>query len=188
MAMMMQHKKIIFEFLTVFFLFIKSRLISHSIYIFISVLIGYFLVDIISLGDLKPIIGTLQNISAAVFTLAGIWIAYSYPQAIASYTSPKTVTIIPNDETKRIENLVLIVLTSAFVISSLLIENMLYLLVYKSFKNHAFIHNLNILAIASIFYLSFIQIKAVFIVMITNISFVNELHSKKTEREASDDL
>ncbi len=93
MVIIMQHKNIIFEFLTVFFLFIKSRLISHSIYIFISVVIGYYLVDIISLGDLKPIIGTLQNISAAVFTLAGIWIAYSYPQAIASYTQGERMSV-----------------------------------------------------------------------------------------------
>lgn len=184
----MQHKNNFYEFLTAFLLFARSRVISHSAYIGISILIGYYLVEIISLSDLKPIIGTLQNIAAAVFALAGIWIAYSYPQAIAAYTSPTTVTVIPNNETKRIENLVLIVLTSAFVISSLLIANMLYLLLYKSINNTLIIHKLNIIAIASVFYLSFLQIKAVFIVMITNISFVNELHSKKTENEANNDL
>lgn len=176
------------EVLKAFLIFIKSRIVPHSFYIVTSLALGYFLVDNVTLGDLKPIMGTLQNIAAAVFTLAGIWIAYSYPQAIAAYTSPNSVSVIPTDETKRIENLVLIVLTSAFVISSLLLINMLYLLVYKSISDLSTLHLLKLLGISSVFYLVFLQLKAIFIVMITNVSFVNELHDKKTEKDANDDL
>ncbi|WP_060587082.1 hypothetical protein [Aeromonas schubertii] len=176
------------EVLIAFFIFIKSRIVLHSFYIIASLALGYHLVDNVSLADLKPIMGTLQNIAAAVFTLAGIWIAYSYPQAIAAYTSPSSVKVIPTDETKRIENLVLIVLTSAFVISSLLLINMLYLLVYKTISDLNSLHILKMLGVSSVFYLSFLQLKAIFIVMITNILFVNELHHKKTEKDANDDL
>ncbi|MFQ6371231.1 hypothetical protein [Shewanella sp. YIC-542] len=179
------HRK---EVLKAFFIFLKSRLLPHSLYIVISLVIGYCLVGHISLVDLRPIMSTLQNIAAAVFTLAGIWIAYSYPQAISAYTSPSTVSVIPTDETKRIENLVLIVLTSAFVISSLLFFNVFYLLVYKSDLIANYRHLLKIVGISSVFYLAFLQLKAIFIVMVTNISFVNELHAKKTEKDANDDL
>lgn len=176
------------EVLRAFIIFIKSRVATHILYIGVAMLIGFGLVDSILLNDLKPIMGTLQNASAALFTLAGIWIAYSYPRAISAYTSPNTVNVIPSDETKRIENLVLIVLTSAFVLSSLLIINILYLLIYKTVKNIEVLHFLKIFGISSIFYLIFLQLKAIFIVMITNISFVNELHHKKTENDANQDL
>ncbi|MGK0411391.1 MAG: hypothetical protein ACJASB_003592 [Shewanella psychromarinicola] len=176
------------EVVKAFFIFIKSRLIPHSFYIASSLALGYYLVDNVSLSELKPIMGTLQNIAAAVFTLAGIWIAYSYPQAIAAYTSPSTVSVIPTDETKRIENLVLIVLTSAFVIASLLLINIFYLLVYKSVSDVNALYVLKVLGISSVFYLVFLQLKAIFTVMITNVSFVNELHNKKTEKVANDDL
>ncbi|QIY07827.1 hypothetical protein FOC33_02085 [Plesiomonas shigelloides] len=176
------------ELLMAFFTFIKSRITLHSFYIIASLVLGYHLVDNISLADVKPIMGTLQNIAAAVFTLAGIWIAYSYPQAIAAYTSPNSVKVIPTDETKRIENLVLIVLTSAFVISSLLLINIFYLLIYKSISDLDNLHILKMLGISSVFYLAFLQLKAIFIVMITNVAFVNELHHKKTEKDANDDL
>jgi hypothetical protein len=184
----MQLKTKNLEVMKAFLIFIKSRFIPHSVYILVSLALGFFLVDKVLLGDLKPIMGTLQNIAAAVFTLAGIWIAYSYPQAIAAYTSPSSVKIIPTDETKRIENLVLIVLTSAFVISSLLLINMFYLLVYKIISDLDSLHTLKALGISSIFYLVFLQLKAIFIIMITNVSFVNELHAKKTEKVANDDL
>ncbi|WP_406609291.1 hypothetical protein [Agarivorans sp. JK6] len=176
------------ELLKALFIFLKSRITLHFVYIAISLILGYHLVNIVSLGDLKPIMGTLQNIAAAVFTLAGIWIAYSYPQAISAYTSPSTVSIIPTDETKRIENLVLIVLTSAFVISSLLFINIFHLLIYKATINPEARNFLKLLGISSVFYLAFLQLKAIFIVMITNVSFVNELHDKKTEKDANDDL
>ncbi|PVZ70361.1 hypothetical protein [Pelagibaculum spongiae] len=176
------------EVLKTLLIFIKSRIIPHSLYVVASLALGYYLVDNVSLGDLKPIMSTLQNIAAAVFTLAGIWIAYSYPQAIAAYTSPSSVSVIATDETKRIENLVLIVLTSAFVISSLLLINMIYLLFYKSISDLNSLYILRLLGISSVFYLVFLQLKAIFIVMITNVSFVNELHHKKTEKDANDDL
>ncbi|WP_396586377.1 hypothetical protein [Bermanella sp. R86510] len=131
---------------------------------------------------------TLQNLSAAVFTLAGIWIAYSYPQAISAYTSPNSVKVIPTDETKRIENLVLIVLTSAFVISSLLIFNFLYLLFSKTVFYVSHREVFKVIGITSICYLSFLQLKAIATVMVTNIAFVNELHGKRTEKIANDDL
>jgi hypothetical protein len=176
------------EFVMLIFDFLKSRVVSHSCYIIGGLIIGWFVSEGITLTDLEPIMTTLKNLSASVFTLAGIWIAYSYPQAISAYTSPSSVKLIPTDETKRIENLVLIVLTSAFVISSLLVFNFLYLIFSETFLyiNHR--EAFKLVGVASISYIAFLQLKAVFTVMITNIAFVNELHGKRTEKIANDDL
>lgn len=176
------------EFALLMLVFFRSRVTSHSIYIFIGLFFGWFLSGSVTLMDLRPIMSTLQNLSAAVFTLAGIWIAYSYPQAISAYTSPNSVKVIPTDETKRIENLVLIVLTSAFVISSLLIFNFLYLVFSKTAFYSIYREIFKITGVASICYVSFLQLKAIFTVMVTNIAFVNELHGKRTEKIANDDL
>ncbi|WP_298448840.1 hypothetical protein [uncultured Marinobacter sp.] len=176
------------EFVILIFDFLKSRVASHSCYMIFGIFVGWLISDGITLIDLEPIMATLKNLSAAVFTLAGIWIAYSYPQAISAYTSPSSVKLMPTDETKRIESLVLIVLTSAFVISSLLVFNFVYLIFFKTllYANHR--EAFKILGVASISYMAFLQLKAVFTVMVTNIAFVNELHGKRTERIANDDL
>jgi len=176
------------KFVMLMFDFLKSRAISHSCYIILGLIVGWLISDNITLVDLDPIMTTLKNLSAAVFTLAGIWIAYSYPQAISAYTSPSSVKLIPTDETKRIENLVLIVLTSAFVISSLLVFNFLYLLFSETLLYKTYRGSFKLVGVASISYIAFLQLKAVFTVMVTNIAFVNELHGKRTEKIANDDL
>ena len=127
--------------LSLIFSFLRSRFFSHSLYVVFALFLGFSLFDHVGLNSLSPVLSKLQNLSAAVFTLSGIWVAYSYPQAISAYTSPDTVKVIPTDETKRIENLVLIIITSAYVISSLLIFDFMYLLlrdseVYKEFRMH----------------------------------------------------
>ncbi len=168
--------------------FFKGRLYYHFGYLLVSVSLAYVTVDKVPLSELAPVIGTLQNISAAVFTLAGIWVAYSYPQAIAAYTSPGQVKIIPTDETKRIEGLVMIILTSAVVLCILLFHNLAFVLLGKTIINVESRWLLKLIGMSSIFYASFLQLKAISTVMITNVFFVNELHHKKTEREAHKDL
>lgn len=168
--------------------FIKSRFALHSIYIAFSFVVGTISVDSIGFNTLSPVINTLQNMSAAVFTLAGIWIAYSYPEAISAYTSPDTVTLIPTDKTRRIENLVLIVLTSAFVIISLLVFNLLSVFLSSAITNPDLRIYLKSSGLSFVVYMSLIQAKAVIVIMTTNIAFINELHGKKVELEANNDL
>ncbi|MUK79014.1 hypothetical protein GNP84_19230 [Aliivibrio fischeri] len=169
-------------------LFVLSRFVRHSIYLIFALGVAFIAVDTLAISDLSPILNTLQNISAAVFTLAGIWIAYSYPEAISAYTNPDKVILASGDETKRIENLVLIILTSAFVIIGILAFNMSVVLIQPLdyVQEHKFIFKL--LAVTSVVYLAVIQVIAILTVMFTNIQFVNELHKKNTEKLANKDL
>jgi hypothetical protein len=168
--------------------FFMSRLARHSVYLLGAFVIAYCTSDKLAISALSAVLGTLQNISAAVFTLAGIWIAYSYPQAISAYTNPDKVMVINSDETKRIENLVLIILTSAYVIIGILAFNMSVVMIQPTdfVQLHKSIFKL--LAITAVVYLVFIQVVAILTVMLTNIQFVNELHKKKTEKRANEDL
>lgn len=168
--------------------FLISRILTHVVYLFLGFLVSWFITNDLIYSDLRPIIGSLQIISPAVFTLAGIWIAYSYPEAISAFTSPSTIKLMPTDGTKRIENLVLIVLTSAFVISSLLVFDLLYMIIprFAFYSESHFWWKL--FGVAFVLYLCILQLRAIFTVMITNVEFVNELHKKKTEKSANDDL
>ena len=166
-----------------------KRLIIQTVFIIISVVIACFTFRYVEVIDLKNVLSTLQNISAAVFTLAGIWIAYIYPEAITAFTNPEKVSLIKGtDKTKRIENLVLIILTSAFVIVSILLFNLSNML----FKNIPFIlENKDLfkgISISFVLYLSLNQTKAVMSIMVSNIDFVNELHKNKTDQEANNEL
>ena len=167
---------------------LKSKFLPHSICLAISLIAGYVFSDVISITALNPTVGLLQNISLAMFTVAGIWIAYSYPQAIAAYTDPNKVTVIQSDETGRIESLVLIILTSAFVMAAILVHEIAYVIsnAYVTGVDHRKL--LKLVGISTVFYLSLIQIRAIWVIIFTNISFVNELYKKKIESNTFRDL
>ncbi len=168
--------------------FFMSRFVRHSIYLLGAFVIAFLTSDKLAISALSTVLGTLQNISAAVFTLAGIWIAYSYPQAISAYTNPNKVLLVNGDETKRIENLVLIILTSAYVIIGILAFNMSVVMIQPLDFVRMHKNIFKLLAITSVVYLVFIQVVAILTVMFTNIQFVNELHKKSTENRANKDL
>lgn len=161
-------------------------------YIFIlliSIGLAFLTYDIVNIKDIAPIISTLQNISAAVFTLAGIWIAYMYPEAISVLTNSDNVSLLKSgDHTKRIKSLVLVIFSSAFVLICTLIFN---LSAFLFIKHSAVINNKDLFKILSITYVCFIslvQIKAISTIMINNIKFVDRLYRLETEKSVNEDL
>lgn len=168
--------------------FILSRFIRHSMFLIASFAIAFTTAETLKIDDLSAVLGTLQNISAAVFTLAGIWIAYSYPEAISAYTNPDKIVLASGEETKRIENLVLIILASAYVIIGILAFNLSLALIQPIDYVQANKETFKMLAVTFVIYLALVQVFAILTVMLTNIQFVNELHKKNTETIANKDL
>ncbi|MDC9145100.1 hypothetical protein PSK87_03180 [Escherichia coli] len=75
----------------------------------------------ITFKDIEPIISILQNTSAMIFTIMGIWIAYVYPNAVLKIVQPsKVTTIFSEDDLKRVKLLVGVVISSAFILLLLL--------------------------------------------------------------------
>ncbi|HCD6657929.1 TPA: hypothetical protein NDU44_004980, partial [Enterobacter hormaechei] len=91
---------------------------------------------------------TLQNISAMIFTIAGIWLAYIYPKAISAIVKPSTLNreklgdtsssneVVITEKTltseekksidkdiKRITMIVETIIVSAFVIFAIVLIN-----------------------------------------------------------------
>ncbi|WP_415679573.1 hypothetical protein, partial [Vibrio mytili] len=104
---------------------LKDILIQVA-FLLISVAFAYLGSEFITLENLKNVIVTLQNVSAAVFTLAGIWVAYSYPEAISRFTNPEKFSLIKGvEQTNRIRSLVLTIFSSALVLVGIVIFNLI---------------------------------------------------------------
>ena len=166
-----------------------KHILFQIICIFISILIAYLGREFITLTDLKNLTSTLQNVSAAVFTLAGIWVAYSYPEAIARFTNPDKFSLIKGTEqTKRIRSLVLTIFSSALVLVGIVLFNLSAPYIQHLFKNYDSYLYIRIIGISAINYLALIQLQAIMKIMNNNLEFIYSLMKVKAENEVYDDL
>jgi hypothetical protein len=169
-------------------------MVKISIYIALTILI-YFTVNIFSINftfnDYKEYGTVLINISSMVFTIMGIWIAFLYPNALSRIVDSKIKTADFSEslqETRRLEALVGSILKSAFVIIVLMI---IYLAKVIFFKTSLYAQNsvlIKEIVLSMTLMLSCIQLEAVFYVMYSNIMFLNDLHTKREDREADEDV
>ncbi|WP_272664515.1 hypothetical protein [Providencia sp. PROV174] len=154
--------------------------------VIIAILI-YFLKDSLRFRDIKDVVGTLQNISAAIFTIVGLWVGFLYPNAIQGIVSDNIDYIKNTKDVPRIERLIYVIIVSALV--------MLGTLVFYIVK--ALIGNLNIynefkwfikyIALVFVFSLCWLQSRCIFSVIISNFRFANNLYSRINESKLKHD-
>ena len=164
-------------------------ILLHTLYLAVGYGVSFVSYSYVDISLFDPVLGTLQNISAAVFTLSGIWIAYSYPTAIAAFTEPDDVSILRGTENyNRIKTLVLTIFASAFVLVFVLIINIVKPIVFSLpiFTQH--LSELKMCFIILVVYLTLIQLKAILNIMVNNFNFVFTIAAKKTEREVITEL
>jgi hypothetical protein len=131
------------------------------------------------------------GVSVAVFTLAGIWVAYIYPKAIGIFTDPQEVELFDAKElTEGVEKLVLIMIVSSFSIGSVLcigFSTFLYNLLVNVFPIINISASFGLaLAVFMLVYCSFIQFSAIFNVILRNFRSVESLHNLKMKKEIKD--
>lgn len=166
-----------------------KTIVIYALGVLLSAFIATCTAEHMKITDLAPVISTLQNISAAVFTISGIWIAYIYPEAIIAFTSPDKVNLLNGTEsTKRIKELVLVVISSSVVLISTLIYNLGFAFFIRLDFVLANKTIFKVIGASFICFISFVQIKALWSIMLSNIMFVDKLYGLKTEREVDEDL
>ncbi len=103
----------------------KSRLaniIWNAIVIIAITYISYSFKKDITYEDIEPLVSILQNTSAMVFTVMGIWIAYVYPNAVLKIVQPsKVAAVFSSEDLDRVRLLVGVVILSAFIIAVLVL-------------------------------------------------------------------
>lgn len=142
--------------------------------------------------DFQQSVSILIAVSTMVFTIMGIWIALLYPNAMKRIVDPSKNSAKDFseslEETKRLEAIVGSVLKSVIALLGIMLIYLFKLLL----ANTAFYYNYLIIiknaALSSLILLSWLQIEAIFHVGHANFSFLNDLHKKREEREAENDI
>lgn len=139
--------------------------------------------------DITNVIAVLQNISAIVFAITGVWIAYLYPNAIAGLTKNEKIDFFASkNEAKKVESLVLVIIISALV---LVLIGIFYLVSLPVRGTSFYVENYEYLKLLGIFYiftLLYIEIICILMVVANSISFVNSLHKFLIDKELDDKL
>lgn len=170
---------------------IKFLWLYIALFITLTIAIYYFEIDY-SFGDYDAYATVLIGVSGMVFTIMGIWIAFIYPNALQRIVNPKKLEVADFSEgledTHRLEAIVGSVLKSAMVIIFLMMLLLLKLVFTKSGFYALNIVVIKALLLSVIIVLSYVQIEAVYQVIKANISFIEDLHNKREQREIDDDI
>ena len=132
----------------------------------------------IKYSDVKDYTSILQNISAMIFAIVGLWISSTYPTTKDAMISndPKIKVAEFGDQTKRLESLIGVLITSALVMLSLLVFYAAKMII-PSFGFYQIYHvYFSYAGLSFLFGLGICQFIAVSYVILINVTFINELY------------
>jgi len=165
----------------------KNMAFFSSLVLLVVFAIVFIVSDVrYSYADLKSFTDLLLNVSGAIFTVMGIWIAFLYPNALRKIVDPATLAVADftedRSETSRLNYVVGSVLKSAVVALAIITIGMLRVLfpLLPSAAGHALW--IKQILLAFVIWLFLVQSSALFQVIVANISFLNDLYSKRAER------
>ncbi|WP_238875307.1 hypothetical protein [Achromobacter xylosoxidans] len=142
--------------------------------------------------DFRDFLTFLCTVSGMVFTIMGIWIAFLYPNAISRIVSPEKLVAADFSESgsdaKRLEKIV-----GAIISSSLVMVAVLILIFFKIIlsKTDLYIQNILQFKSAALFaaaFMTLIQLESIVHVVIANVMFINDLHTKRQNRKSDEDI
>tara|TARA_R110001583_G_scaffold195229_1_gene370782 strand:+ start:9661 stop:10197 length:537 start_codon:yes stop_codon:yes gene_type:complete len=144
---------------------------------------SYRFMGVVSFADVSPIISILQNGSAMIFTIMGIWIAYIYPQAMRKVIQPSSSAIFPTEDKERVQLLVGVVVISAVILAVLLIG-----IAVKPFllKSSLYVLAPNLFSFLGLFillWLVYAQLFCIYSVIASNINFITDLANKENDQK-----
>lgn len=150
---------------------------------------GFCIAENVKYSYLIDLMGVLQNTSAMIFAIAGIWLAYLYPNAIAGLMKSEKVDFLASkNEAKRIEGMILIIIMSALVLILIILFyafNAIFRGTELYVTNRYIIKGLGCSYVTGIL---FLQLYCVIVLIHRNISFINRLYSVINEKELEDKL
>lgn len=157
--------------------FIKSQKINMVIFLIIMTLV-YLTYKKVVINDVKDIISTLQSISAAIFTIVGLWVGFLYPNAIAGVVNDNVDYIKNTKDAPRVEKLIYVIIISALVMMSTLLFYMTKLLLVNTSFYTSNKDTIKFIALTLILFMSWLQIKCILSLILSNINFANNLHAR----------
>lgn len=157
--------------------FIKSQKINGMVFIIIVSLV-FIMSNYVIFNDIKDIISTLQNISASIFTIVGLWVGFLYPNAIAGIVNDNIDYIKNTKDAPRIEKLIYVIIISALVMMTTLLFYISKAILGNTPFYDSYRYIIKFIALTVILYMSWLQIKCIFSLILSNINFANNLHAR----------
>lgn len=139
---------------------------------------SYFSAKFFSYDDARDILGVLINISASIFTIVGLWVGFLYPNAMNSIVKDDVSYIRNEHDSPRIEKLVYTIITSAFVMGGILIFFLSKSIIHTFPFYHESKFLFKILGVSFVYFISWMQLKCVLSLILSNLHFVNHLHGR----------
>lgn len=141
--------------------------------------------------SLQSYLIVLLSVSSMVFTVMGLWIAFLYPNALRRIVDSNIETADFSEtlnETRRLEGLVGTVLRSAFVVIVVVLILFLLLVVETStfYEQHHVRTTQFIVLLTGL--MTLLQIESIGSVLLSNVMFLHDLHSKREDREGDRDI
>lgn len=165
------------------------RILLNLFILAVAVSIGFSCSKFVKYQSVVDLLGGLQNASAMIFAIAGIWLAYLYPNAIAGLIKNEKVDFFTSkQDAKRIEGIVYIIIMSALVLLGVIAfyyTSALFKYTPLYSENRVFIKSI---AIAYVTYLIAVQAKCVILLILRNVSFINRLFAVINDKELEDKL
>lgn len=166
-----------------------KAIVWHVVVVIAITYISYsFRMDIL-FKDVEPIIAILQNTSAMIFTIMGIWIAYVYPNAVLRIVQPSKVTVIFSDEDlKRVRLLVGVVIFSALILVLLLLGVAVKTFITKTMvftQYKSFFTGVGLWCLLTIIYA---QLFCIYAVIASSLNFIIDLKNLNTKKRLSEKL
>lgn len=155
----------------------KSKVIVwHILVVLVVTYLSYsFRLDI-DFKDVEPIISILQNTSAMIFTIMGIWIAYVYPNAVLKIVQPSKVTVIfSDDDLKRVKLLVGVVISSALILLLLLVGVVVKTFVIKTYLFMQYQSAFTVIGLWFLLSLIYAQLFCIYAVIASSVNFIIDL-------------
>lgn len=170
----------------------SMRILIYFVFLLLLTWIFYVYEVGYSYSDFKDYLSVLLTASSMVFTIMGIWIAFIYPNALRRLVHPSKIENVDFSETlsetKRLEGLVGSVLKSAFVVMVIMLLFLGKVIFYKS---GLFLQNVDVIKstlLSVVVLISLLQVESIFYVVYSNVMFINDIHTKREDREADNDV
>lgn len=162
----------------------KKTLFINTLALLAIVSLVYFRGHSIEYTDLKDLLDILKNASAMIFTIVGIWLAYIYPNAVTALVQPQSISMIAGKkDAKRIEMLVGIIVTSAFVIVGIIVFFSLKVILGTSAFYASNSYWIKPTGITLVMFMTYIQVISIAKVVWSNILFINDLHTRLNQQQ-----
>ncbi|PSV30326.1 hypothetical protein [Photobacterium sp. GB-72] len=166
----------------------QNFIVWHILVVLLVTSVSYCFRSDIKFPEIQGLVSILQNTSAMIFTIMGLWIAYVYPNVILRIVQPSKVVAVFSDEDElTVKLLVGVVVLSAATMGFLVLGTSLQVFIVKTSMFATYPNVFSFIGLWFLLALTYVQLFCIYMVIATSVNFVMKLknvrHSKALSKK-----